>query len=290
MSQFAGTVDFTEVDWGVAKDMKNRILIAIVGALVLLASAGVSANWTWTFSDTGTPAGSWTYDSNGGTSTIGVTASAWRNTTSATSTGSGDYGAGSLQSIGLHSYSGGLGAGDGSSPKHAVGNGQWTSGAYNSGDTSLRIESVLLSFAQAVTLSTVKFDWARDGDFTLAAYLGNDGINNDTNLANLEYSTLANHGWTTISNYYNAGTSTTNVNGGDVSSSYWLVSALNPKLGTISCCAGNDYFKLKTVVAKAVDRPGIPEPSTISLLFLGLLLAGYMSSQKRQRAAGRLAA
>ena len=288
------------MDWGVVKDMKNRILIAAVGALGLLVAGGVSADWTWNFSGSNAPAGPY---SASGTSTT-VTASGWRNTTFSSDHTSSSYGAGNLVNVDsdgsgstyLAYYSGnGLGVYDGGSPQHAV-------------DNDGYIESILLAFTQPVTLSQVRFGWYGGGslsgqgddyDFTLAAYTASG--NPTSGLTSLEYADLASNGWGLIESHFNneshgweGSDPVFSVNSGNTSSSYWLISALNPKLDPAhtSYAGWRDFFKLYSVSAKTptTPPPGIPEPSTGSLLLLGLMLAGYVSSQKRQRAEAGLAA
>ena len=276
--------------------MKIKSLFAAVGVIGLLVSGGASADWTWKFSGSNVPTGPYTASGT----TTSATTSGWRNTTSSPNHNSSSYGAGKLLNVDsdgltytyLDYYSGnGLGVHDGGSPQHAVDNDGW-------------VESVLVSFSNPVTLSQVRFGWVgslsggADYDFTLAAYTGSG--NPTSGLTGLEYAQLAGNGWGLIESHFNneghAWTGSDpvfSVNNGNTSSSYWLISALNPRLDPANSgyAAKRDFFKLYSVSGK-VPRipPPVPEPSIISLLLVGLLMAGYMSSQKRQRAVGRLAA
>jgi len=245
--------------------MKNRTSVAAVlvsGMLALLLSGPAAADWSWNFtgSYTGNSSGM-TFSGSGGAPS--VTASGWSNSVSASRTSS-NYGTGDLVQRTLKRYSGGLGVeslddvGQGS-PEHAT-------------DNQYRIDSILLNFGgSTVTLDQVRFGWySGDSDFSLAAYTGGGS----TDLTAMGYAQLASNGWATIDSYYNSGTSSTAVNAGNVSSSYWLISALNPNLGGINNTNfySNDFFKLASAGGVAPPTTtSVPEPSTL-LLLGGVLL------------------
>ena len=166
-------------------------------------------------------------------------------------------------------------------------------------DSSGWVDSILLTFqGAAVTLSEVVLGWIESSpaEFQISYYAGNDGVNNQTNLGSAEitsYADLTNHGWESIgtysasSPYPSAPPVTVSVNNGSLSSSYWLISALN-STSTSSCgctcgCTSNGWsgFKLYSVAANQ-PPPGnggeVPEPAT--LLLMGLMLPMLM--RKRQ--------
>ncbi|AKH21479.1 hypothetical protein AAY24_15220 [Sedimenticola thiotaurini] len=150
-------------------------------------------------------------------------------------------------------------------------------------DNEYRIDSILLDFGgTAVTLNQLRIGWYQyDSDFSMAAYTGGGS----TNLSSMEYSDLTSNGWTTVGSYYNNGSGTASVNSGEVASSYWLISALNPFLGGTSSSGSyaNDFFKLKSVAGFAAPPPppstSVPEPSTL-LLLGGALLIMTMRARK----------
>jgi len=281
--------------------MTIKTLFAATGILVLLPIGSVDAGWEWTFPYSGNTCGQGQSCANtiknersySGTSTSSeaapdVTATAWSNPQSS------PYGEGLLGQRYLASYGGGLGvvnsSGDGD---HEVDNQGW-------------IDSVLLSFDAAVTLSDITFGWVEgDSDFTLAAYRG-DGTDGGTDLTQWEYDQLVTHGWEVIGSYFAAGSSTQpdvasgadpvsfDVNPGGKSSSYWLVSALNPRLDDGLGSFANtfkDKFKLKSAAASAATTPTpphqIPEPGVLSMLLLGLVGAVWLRRRRTRWAPQR---
>lgn len=249
------------------KNSKKVTAILIPGILALLLSGGAAADWSWSFtgSYTGNSSGM-TFSGSGGAPS--VTATAWSNSVSASNTSS-NYGSGDLVKRSIYRYSGGLGVTspddvNQGSPEHAT-------------DNQYRIDSILLYFdGTAVTLDQVKFGWVSgDSDFSMSAYTGGGS----SNLSAMGYGDLASNGWSTIGSYYNPGTATTAVNPAEVSSSYWLISALNPNLGGTSNTNyyGNDFFKLASVGGTGPSNE-VPEPSTL-LLLGGVLLITVMRGQ-----------
>jgi len=178
------------------------------------------------------------------------------------------YGSGKLIQRQVEKFSGGLGVwspGDNSWSTHSV-------------DNLNHIDSVLLYFGGTpVTMEQIKFNWYDgDSDFTLAAYTDGhvDLTTMKSNLEDIGYSEMTTEGWSIINSYTNAKYDITDVNSGNISSSYWLVSALNPSLGGGDISHSNDRFKLKYIGGSKPDRPpvGVPEPSTLLLLGGALLV------------------
>lgn len=242
---------------------KRIATVWIPGILALLLSGHAMADWSWSF--TGASSGGTsglTFAGSGGAPN--VTATAWSNSNYASGSSSSSYGTGDLVQRDIYKYSGGLGT---TSPDD-VGQGS----PEHSNDNQYRIDSILLYFGgAAVTMSQVQFGWVSgDSDFSMSAYTGGGS----TDLSSMEYADLASNGWTTIGSYYNPGTGSTAVNPTEISSSYWLISALNPDLGGTSNSNyyGNDFFKLAGAVGVGPSTTtDVPEPSTL-LLLGGMLL------------------
>ena len=119
-------------------------------------------------------------------------------------------------------------------------------------------EFMLLSFSSAVMLNAVRLGYEfNDSDLTVLAYTGAGGPSFSGKSYGGSTGLVAN-GWTIIGNYANVFTSTanltrigtvtqaTNINAGNVSSSYWLIGAYNSVFG-VGLSDNNDYVKLLAV-------------------------------------------
>lgn len=275
--------------------MKTNTVFAATAILAFFLNSAAVAGWEWTFPNG--PDNCWTgnacADSTknernyAGSSTTseaapGVTTTAWTEPSNS-----------NLSQRYLGSYGGGLGVinskGDGD---HEIDNQGW-------------IDAVLLDFDSPVTLKEVTFGWVDgDSDFTLAAYTG-DGNDGGTDLTQWKYDQLTTNGWEVIGSYFAAGSASQpdvasgadpvsfNVNPGSRSSSYWLVSALNPKLDSGLASFANSYkdkFKLHAAGARAPTTTTllpaqIPEPAVKWMLLFGLLSAIGMHHYRRSRVA-----
>lgn len=200
----------------------------------------------------------------GSSGSVTVTASAWSNTV-----GSGNT---QIENAYLGVYSGGgLGvtnrdasAGDsneGSSPEHAM-------------DNEQRVDSIMFKFSSAVTLTGVRLGWySSDSDISILAYTG-AGV---PPLAGLTYSDLYNqNGWVKVNNYANVGSSSTAaVNAGQITASYYLISAYNSTYGTgTNLAMGNDFVKILALYGDVAPPPPpsqVPLPSSLLLVGAGLL-------------------
>lgn len=279
--------------------MNSKTVLTAVGLLGLSLSGAASATWEWDFwnqpdncgtgqacADNPAYANSRSYT---GTSTTsdpapGVTGTAWSN--SIPPSDAGVYGKGVLRQRYLGSYGGGLGVINSSADgDHEVDNQGW-------------IDSILLTFGSAVTLSELTFGWVDgDSDFTLAAYVADDGVNNSTDLTQWEYDQLTTRGWEVVGTYFAAGSAsqadiasgadpvTFSVNSGNTSSSYWLVSSLNPKLDNGLASFANTYkdkFKVDAAAGHAPAQPPVQVPeSPVTMMFLAGLMGALWMRRRR---------
>lgn len=260
----------------------NKMLKGMLVLAGLVAAAPAMAATTWTFSDRseGSSNGNTLTYSAGG---VDVTASAWANTSGGSSNTL-------LDTAHLGSYGGGLGVrnrdnssskgdpGENSSPEHAM-------------DNENRFDSILLKFDEAVSISSIGNGYyPDDSDMSVLAYIGNSQT---PSLLGKTYAGLVSDGWSHIGDLANVGS------GASVStsvySSYWLIGAYNPVFDSSKTWStGNDYMKLKTVVASVCTATGgatggvcggqpgtgVSEPGSLALAGLGLL--GVIGLRRRQ--------
>ena len=244
----------------------NRQIKLFSAAMALALAGTASAATSWTL--------------NTGSVTIGgvtVTATGWANTGSGSPVGSQ-----LLEQQTLSLYGGGFGitnkdacgtspcdVSEGNTPEHAI-------------DNNERYEMVLLSFSQAVKLQSVKMGWtSNDSDISVMAYNGPG-----TGSSSLSGNTWAGvaSAWTSIGNYSDVGTASKAVNGGGVSSSYWLIGAYNPLAnpggGSVTVPSSGNYFDY-VKLASVTTSPGGSAPLPGTLLLLGTGLLGMLSMRKR---------
>jgi len=248
--------------------LKSLKKAAGIGLAVLFCSTSAQAAVTWTtwnLKDGSTPTSEKTVGPAGNQTTI----TAWGNTAGADGTANAEY-----RSRNLYEYSGGIGAGPGSSPRHAVGD--W--GVH---------EFILLEFDMPTTLKALQIGWkGSDSDMTVMAFTGASFTRSDMLVRNSDLSDnsgttrgLTNAGWDLISNPQNvqvqSGNNFTSIgNNSNVSSSYWLIGAYNNHLNGTNSSSYNDFFKLRLVKGFKQNGNNVPVPATAALLGLGLLALG----------------
>ncbi|RDE18100.1 hypothetical protein DV711_18450 [Motiliproteus coralliicola] len=270
--------------------------LALAATLLFSGQAQAAMQtWQWSFTDSAcgssdnsvcngdtasTYGDTWTQDSTAG-SGPDVTTQAWSDTNDV---GGDDQ----FETARLQHYSdSGIGVVNreetlGDVPDHAFGD-----SSSPTGDTFDNMDAVVFSFTEDITLDYVRFGWwSGDYDFSLLAWTGGAGGPGD--LTGGTYEGLVNGGgWSLVGHYYDSESTSIgsdvqfDVNAGGISSSYYMLSVLNPELNTGTCsspsrsCApdsygGNDFFKLHTVGGYTHDDPpppGVPLPAT-ALLFL----------------------
>ena len=144
----------------------------------------------------------------------------------------------------------------------------------------------LFKFSANVNLQSVSIGYVSgDADFSVLAYKPSGA--NPAAPATLVGQTLANlltSGWQWVGNYSGV-SGTTSVNTGNVSSSYWLITAASSAFGgTVDGVA--DYFKISGLGASKVTTGGgnpvgsVPEPASLLLLASGML--GWRLNRKNQ--------
>lgn len=168
-----------------------------------------------------------------------------------------------------------IGAG---SPEHAM-------------DNSGARELIAFHFDTAVALDTIMLGWTQsDADITVMAYQGAGapsafiGGKTTSNLT----AGGAGAGWALIENsgdvdggsgYGGNGTNITRtVNAGNVTSSWWLISAYNSNYGGGTLDSLSDYVKILSISSKDVSL--VSEPS--SLILLSAALLGLVTVRRRR--------
>ncbi|MFZ2974521.1 MAG: exosortase-dependent surface protein XDP1 [Ferribacterium limneticum] len=260
--------------------MKNQYKV-LGGLLVWMVAGHVSASTEWSIK---VPA-------------AGLTVSAFSNTGGAnTESNLADGGVSqTIETATLNVYDGGVGVKN--NDAYTSGATYWdnkeTAEPEHAIDNNQRYDMVLLSFADMVKLESVNLGYVNtDSDLTVMRFAltkadGSQYAASDVKnglLSGITYSSLADNGWEVVGHY--TGTNSTGsrgVNSQELYSSYWLIGAYNPLVGSTDKVFGvggvdrnNDYFKLNTVIASACtsqcgSTTNVPEPNSIALMLVGLV-------------------
>lgn len=158
-------------------------------------------------------------------------------------------------------------------------------------DNHADFDFILFDFSsvagQTFSMETVDVGWTYTGDSDLSvlAYLGD---NPPPTVAQQTFGGLLGDGWSLVSQMNEQGTGLKTVqNPAAVSSSWWIVSAYNPAFGgnTSGLDTGDDKVKIAGLKGFFEETqnggggtPGIPEPSSLLLLGLGLPLIRKLRS------------
>jgi hypothetical protein len=271
--------------------LNHRLSFAAVLAVGLLSAGAASAqSRVWNLGDItapgSCPTGGGTYSASFG-NTLACSMQPAETTTSLTVSAYSNTGTGSTYATGAINYQG-TGSGIGTynqsegltgvgSPNHAIDN-------YGTGQ-----DMVLLSFNAAEVLKSVKLGWggdssttAYDSDFQVLRWTGSTAITS-ASITGKTSAQLLTAGWSLVTavdgaTYKGSTDQTFSVNTGNLSSSYWLISAYNSAFGGTAYSTGADAFKLLEVAAAGK----VSTPGTLALAGLALLA---MTQVRRRRSA-----
>lgn len=148
-------------------------------------------------------------------------------------------------------------------------------------DNSGAMELIAFHFDTAVALDAITLGWSQnDADLTVMAYQGASAPSSfiqGKSVSNL----TAGAGWALVENSGEAGAGadpTRTVNAGNVSSSWWLISAYNAGYGGGTLDDLSDFVKILSISSKDVSL--VSEPS--SLILLSAALLGLVAVRRRR--------
>jgi hypothetical protein len=257
-----------------------RLAIAVTVAGFALAGPAMAQTKTWNFGDATAPGSCSLNNGNYGNVASCTQQPAGTVTDLTVRAYSSDGNGSTYRTAALNYWGTGSGFGvynqtegySASSPQHAMDN------------STPGIDMMLLSFTSAEILKSITIGWSgTDGDFQVLAYTGSSSFSTTT-IVNKTAAQLLTGGWSLVTTVNGAGGITTPdvsyaVNAGNVSSSYWLISAFNSAFGGSSIAtAGTDSIK---VLAISTQGPGnVPEPGTLALAGLGLFAIARMRHRR----------
>ena len=268
--------------------MNKKTIAGLIGSAMLLVGTQANAEITWTF-DSSPNSGYTTVNSTTVSQTSGgvtATAQGWSNTGDRSGVGSASSSTAStytLDTAYLYVYDGGIGVKNrDASSSSSYGDNSETGNTEHSVDNNQRYDSVLFSFSSAIDLNSVSIGWSsNDSDISVLRYDGDDP-GSTTDIAGKTYAQLLTLGWNLVSQSA-ASTSTVKYLTGTTVSSYWLIGAANPLLGS-AVDSYQDYVKLLALAGEQYSPPctpgtpgcgggpgGVPEPATLLLMGAGLL-------------------
>lgn len=234
------------------------VVVATTGALLGVAPSAHALS-TWNFGTSASPV-----CTNSSLNALGNTWTCNSGVPTLTATSSSTTGAGSIyEAANLRQY--------GTSGFGVRNKNESTASPDHSLDNSGARDVIALNFGQSVTLSQLRLGWTQnDSDISVLAYTGSGSSSIAGRTAS---SLLGSGGWSLIGNYANVGASSPlSINGGGISSSWWLVSAYNSNFGGGFVANRYDYVKLLAVAGTVAPPPGtgVPEPGSLALAALAL--------------------
>lgn len=266
--------------------LRHAAAAALIAGLSFAGAASAQTR-TWNFGDQTGPGGSCgpigtatygnivdcTQQPSGTVVDLRVSAYSSDGTSSAYRTAALNYN-GTGSGVGAYNQTEGLSA---TQPNHAMDN------------STPGVDMMLLSFTSAQVLKNVTLGWSgADGDFQVLAYTGSTTFSTASITGKTAGQLIAaGNGWNLVTTVDGAANITTpdmtyGVNAGNVSSSYWLISAYNSAFGvTTGITSGIDAIKVLAVNSIVPTPPGgsVSAPGTLALAGLGL--AFMMRSRRR---------
>ncbi len=256
----------------------GALTTSIVAAL-FSASAAASVNYSFS-GGSGQDVTGAAFTAAGGPN---VTVTGWANTTAAGSTSTMADDKLASQTVKLWNGLGVQNILDGTgSPQHST-------------DNNGPVDMILFSFASDIALTGLSIGWSQtDSDMSVLAYTGSGA---PASLTGKTYADLTAPGgnWSLISHLSDVsnvsnnsssitGSATFNNSTSKIFSSYWLVGAYNPLVGSnMNWTSTNDYVKVSGLTGENKPTNGggqVPEPATLLLMGAGLVGMTYVRRRR----------